>query len=70
MSAGSFAADNISAADFDEVLSRYGNLIPTKLKDLEEFRLETIPSILVSRREESNGWLEKEELQQLVEWKL
>jgi hypothetical protein len=65
-----FAADSISSADFGDVLSRYEKHVPSKLTDLDHLRFDVIPSTLKSRSEDGQAWLEKEELQQLVDWKL
>jgi hypothetical protein len=68
---GNLAADIISPGDFDAVLKRYENHVPAKLAELDKLRFVTIPSVLTSRHDEdSQAWLEKEELQQLVDWKL
>jgi hypothetical protein len=64
-------AENITTDTFREVLSRYSNEIPSKLEELEVFRMDTLPEILQQRRDSKNGsWMEKSELVKLVEWKL
>jgi hypothetical protein len=69
--AGSLNSNDISNKDFDAALSRYDTHIPSKLAELEELRLVTIPAALKARgKKDLAVWLEKSELQQLVEWKL
>ena len=65
-------ADYISPNDFEIVLQRYESHIPSTLKDLETIRLTSVPKSLESRQHngKSKPWLEKKELEQLVEWKL
>jgi hypothetical protein len=67
---GSLAADEILPAYFGDALSRYQNHVPPKLAELDDLRFNTIPSSLESRRVNGKAWLEKEELQNLVDWKL
>lgn len=64
--------DSISPNDFEGVLQRYESHIPSNLKDLEILRMRSVPKSLESRRHDKNSkpWLEKKELEQLVEWKL
>ena len=64
--------DSISPNDFEIVLQRYESHIPSNLNDLETVRLKSVPKSLESRRNDtkSKPWLEKKELEQLVEWKL
>ena len=64
--------DSIGPNDFEIVLQRYESHIPSNLKDLETVRLKSVPKSLESRRNDkkSKPWLEKKELEQLVEWKL
>ncbi|KAF2437108.1 hypothetical protein EJ08DRAFT_667129 [Tothia fuscella] len=69
----SLAAHKISPADFETTLSRYTDIVPSNLAHLETYRLETLPSDLKDRQadnDDSACWLEKVELQQLVDWKL
>jgi hypothetical protein len=64
--------DSINPNDFEVVLQRYESHIPSNLKDLETVRLRSVPNSLESRRhnKKRKPWLEKKELEQLVEWKL
>lgn len=63
--------DNITPKDFGDILSRYESTVRTELNELETLRLRTIPEALAKRRsDEIEPYLEKQELQQLVEWKL
>ena len=67
----SLDAENITTDTFREVLSRYSDEIPSKLEELEVFRMDTLPELLQQRRDSKNGsWMEKSELVKLVEWKL
>jgi hypothetical protein len=67
---GNLTADKISPADFDAALARYEKHVPDKLSELDQLRFVSIPSSLKSRNEGPGPWVEKEELQQLVDWKL
>jgi hypothetical protein len=63
--------EDITNDAFGEVLSRYSSEIPSKLEDLEIYRMETLPELLQQRRGLKGGsWMEKTELVKLVEWKL
>ncbi|TKA63242.1 hypothetical protein B0A49_08014 [Cryomyces minteri] len=64
------AADQISLDGFKAQLELYDSYIPEKLQGLEEKRLKTIPAALERRRQDGDAFLEKEEVQDLVEWKL
>jgi hypothetical protein len=67
----SIGAEIITNDTFKEVLARYSGEIPSKLEDLEVYRMETLPELLQQRRGLKNGsWMEKNELVKLVEWKL
>jgi hypothetical protein len=64
--------DSISIEDFDNILSRYDKTVRADLKQLETARWKTIPEAVAERRAEqgSEAYLEKKELEQLVQWKL
>ncbi|KAK5012885.1 hypothetical protein LTR39_003927, partial [Cryomyces antarcticus] len=64
------AADQISLDGLKAQLELYDRYIPEKLQSLEEKRLKTIPAALERRRRDGDAFLEKEEVQDLVEWKL
>jgi hypothetical protein len=68
----SFTPKTIDKQLFDTSLTRYGEHIPEKLRELEKFRMEELPSILKERGSKNRGetWMEKDELVKLVEWKL
>jgi hypothetical protein len=51
-------------------LSQYPETVPSKLADLEEQRLSTIPTVLAQRRSEGQAYLTKTEVATLVDWKL
>ncbi|KAI4719033.1 hypothetical protein E4T48_04786 [Aureobasidium sp. EXF-10727] len=53
---------------FSELLGSYKELVPSKLDELEEQRLETIPKSLSERTDDAH--LNKAEVQKLVDWKL
>jgi len=65
-----YAIDRITGSDFEEILSQYPDTVPTKLADLEEQRLSTIPNALATRRAEGQAYLTKAEVATLVDWKL
>jgi hypothetical protein len=60
----------ISLEGFNEILSRYASLAPTKLTNLDAARYDAIPAALAARKESGDVYLQKEEVEQLVEWKL
>ena len=64
------AFDRIVRSDFEDVLSQYPDTVPTKLDNLEEQRLSTIPKVLAKRRAEGQAYLTKTEVATLVDWKL
>lgn len=77
----SFSATAITKSTFDEVLMRYDSLIessskPSKdtldtLAQLDKYRLVTVPSRLEERRKAgAEVYLEKEEVERLIRWKL
>jgi hypothetical protein len=65
-----YAFESISASDFEDILSQYPETVPSKLADLEEQRLSTIPTVLAQRRSEGQAYLTKTEVATLVDWKL
>lgn len=62
--------DSISQADFDDILAQYLDIVPSKLADLEEQRQKIIPSRLSERKANGRGFLTKDEVATLVDWKL
>ncbi|KAM0715537.1 hypothetical protein Q7P37_009035 [Cladosporium fusiforme] len=62
--------DRISKDDFEKVLSRYPETVPSKLAELEEKRLSIIPARLTERKAKGNAYLTKDEVVTLVDWKL
>ncbi|OCK77410.1 hypothetical protein K432DRAFT_333939 [Lepidopterella palustris CBS 459.81] len=60
----------ISLASFNTILSRYPSTVPPKLHDLDELRFNIIPQTLAKRREALDAFLDKAEVEGLVEWKL
>ena len=65
-----YAFDRISKDDFEQILAQYPKTVPSKLADLEEQRLSTIPAKLKERKAKGNAYLTKGELATLVDWKL
>ena len=65
-----YAFDRISKDDFEQTLAQYPETVPSKLADLEEQRLSTIPAILKERKAKGNTYLTKDEVATLVDWKL
>lgn len=53
---------------FSELLESYKELVPSKLEELEQQRLEIIPKALSERADDAH--LNKAEVQRLVDWKL
>ena len=74
----SLAAETITLAEFEDVLSRYDALIRSlssssnkdgeTLEQLDAYRLLTVPARLRERGGEL--YLEKEEVERLIRWKL
>ncbi|TLD35502.1 hypothetical protein E2P81_ATG01805 [Venturia nashicola] len=61
----------IRPEEFATYLDRYNDIVPDNLRELDEYRFVTVPNLLQKRRGEKGGaWLEREEVQKLVEWKL
>lgn len=48
----------------------YDSQVPDKIKELEDLRLKTIPGVLAQRKKDGSAFLEKIEVNGLVEWKL
>lgn len=68
-----YSRDSISREDFNRLLAQYPQVIPEKLKALDQKRLYDIPRALAARRDGKGKvapGLEKDELVKLVEWKL
>lgn len=64
------AFELISKDDFDKILSRYPETVPSKLADLEGQRLSTLPARLREREAVGKAFLTKDEVATLVDWKL
>ena len=60
----------ISADTIRAHLCSYDSLVPDKIREVEEIRLNTIPETLVQRKKDGKLLFEKTELTSLVEWKL
>lgn len=60
----------ISKDDFDEILSRYPETVPSKLADLDAQRLSILPARLREREAGGKAYLTKDEVATLVDWKL
>jgi hypothetical protein len=65
-----YAFDRISKDDFEQTLAQYPETVPSKLADMEEQRLSTIPAKLKERKAKGNAYLIKSEVVTLVDWKL
>lgn len=48
----------------------YDQYLPPKIEGLEKLRLEEVPEVLEARRASGDVFLEKTEVQALMEWKL
>lgn len=48
----------------------YDQYLPPKIEGLEKLRLEEVPEVLGARRASGDVFLEKTEVQALMEWKL
>ncbi|KAF2794684.1 hypothetical protein K505DRAFT_349155 [Melanomma pulvis-pyrius CBS 109.77] len=60
----------ISLDTFNAILSRYTTTAPAKLVDLDTLRYVTVPTKLAERKKDGDAFLEKAEVEGLVEWKL
>ncbi|KAF2872449.1 hypothetical protein BDV95DRAFT_593824 [Massariosphaeria phaeospora] len=60
----------ISLAAFKTILSPYPSTVSDKLKDLDTLRYDTIPASLAARKNSGDAFLQKDEVETLVEWKL
>lgn len=63
-------ADKISYHDFSTMLLSFAERAPKKMQGLEELRYNEIPKVLAQRKEDGEAFLEKTEVQSLIEWKL
>ncbi|KAF2094186.1 hypothetical protein NA57DRAFT_46752, partial [Rhizodiscina lignyota] len=54
----------------ESALSRYPSHLPESFGLLDDLRLSAIPEAIRSDKRKPHGWLEKVELESLVEWKL
>jgi hypothetical protein len=55
---------------FNDVLGRYKDALPESLRSLTEFRGDTLPGLVKERKQKGEAHLTKDELVQLVGWKL
>ncbi|KAL8711666.1 MAG: hypothetical protein Q9225_007090, partial [Loekoesia sp. 1 TL-2023] len=65
-----FIPSQISYADFTDSVKDYPQRVPEKIQGLEELRYHEIPEAIAQRKKADEAFLEKTELQSLVEWKL
>ena len=63
-------ADKITYDAFKMFLSVVPESVPKKNQELEELRHHTIPEVLANRKKDGDAFLEKTEVQSLIEWKL
>ncbi|KAL8641498.1 MAG: hypothetical protein Q9228_001708 [Teloschistes exilis] len=63
-------ADKISYHDFSTMLFSFAGRAPKKMEGLEELRYNEIPEVLAQRKKDGEAFLEKTEVQSLIEWKL
>ncbi|CAO1602416.1 hypothetical protein XANCAGTX0491_006028 [Xanthoria calcicola] len=67
------APDNISYDDFKTYRTCYDlekKKLPEKLEGLQELRYTDVPEVVAQRKDDGEAFLEKTEVQSLVEWKL
>lgn len=65
-----FAFDAITRAAFDALLNQYPEVLPAKIRELDEERYKAIPGAVDERRQSGDAHLTKEEAFALVSWKL
>ncbi|KAL9583139.1 MAG: hypothetical protein Q9212_002888 [Teloschistes hypoglaucus] len=63
-------AEKISYHDFKTMLGCFAEYAPKKIQGLEELRYNEIPEVLAQRKKDGEAFLEKTEVQSLIEWKL
>lgn len=66
----SLKPENISFVEFETNRDAYESLVPSKLHALEDLRLHQIPELLEQRKTQGEAFLERNELSNLMEWKL
>lgn len=66
----SLSSENINYEEFQRYLPLYDQHLPAKFEGLEKLRLEEIPEVLEARSASGDAFLEKTEIQALMEWKL
>ncbi|KAL8938840.1 MAG: hypothetical protein Q9216_003679 [Gyalolechia sp. 2 TL-2023] len=66
----SFTPSQISYSDFTDSVADHPRHVPEKAQPLEPLRYHDIPSAVARRKTAGAAFLEKPELQSLVEWKL
>lgn len=66
----SLSSDKISYEEFQLHIRLYDQYLPPKIEGLEKLRLEEVPEVLEARRASGDAFLEKTEVQALMEWKL
>ncbi|KAL8798696.1 MAG: hypothetical protein Q9200_007718 [Gallowayella weberi] len=67
------APDTITYEDFDVYLTNYDlnkKRLPDNFEGLQELRYKDIPEVIAQRKKDGEAFLEKSEVQSLVEWKL
>ncbi|KAK4971880.1 hypothetical protein LTR66_011394 [Elasticomyces elasticus] len=62
--------NDITSENFDTLLKDYASHVPTTLADLEVLRWATIPETIEQRTNDGKAFLKKEEVLELVRWKL
>ena len=65
-----FTPDLISYADFISCIEDYPHRVPEHVQGLEDLRCYGIPEAVAKRKEAGEAFLEKTELQSLMEWKM
>lgn len=60
----------ISTDTLYALILSYDSQVPDKIQELEDLRLKTTPGILAQRKKDGSAFLEKTEVNGLVEWKL
>jgi len=66
----SLAPSSITQKDIPKILSRYADVVPSALKDLDVTRYETIPVAVEKRKSNGDAYLSKSEVESLVQWKM
>lgn len=67
---GKESIGKISYDQLQSLLGMYDSYAPSNIEGLDEMRYNSIPDTLQLRKEEGDAFLDKPEVESLMEWKL